>query len=194
MGKGIDSTQSSPFWNYLAKMGVPPENLGILKSEHYQIYSKGYTALERKGLSYPLWEYQLFYTLDDLHDLKSSITKLINARTGDERREKFVEAWKTLLKGHIGNLGVEEIENKYVEELEKLVFGLPGTSEFLRLRLRDLSDPAKLSDGELDRWITRIQSNLKRIENIYNGVPAFAEYSFLSNDQRYFWIPQSFLP
>ena len=194
MGKGIDSTSSSPFWNHLAKMGVPPENLAILKSEHYQIYAKGYTSLERKGLSYPLWEYQLFYTLDDLHDLKSSITKLINARTGDERREKFVEAWKTLLKGHIGNLGVEEIENKYVEELEKLVFGLPGTSEFLRLRLRDLSDPAKLSDGELDRWITRIQSNLKRIENIYNGVPAFAEYSFLSNDQRYFWIPQSFLP
>ena len=191
---GKMQTDNSPFWNYLSKLDIPSENLAILKSEHYQIYSKGFTPQQRNNMNYPLWEYQLFYTSDGLYELKRSLQMLVDARTSDVRRTKFKEAWMKLLEGHIGNLEPEELESKSIGEIEKLIFGLPGTSDFLGLRLGHLEDKARLPDYKFERWVTRIEMNLKTIEKIFNRLPVYEEYHFRSNDEVYFWIPQSFLP
>ena len=191
---GKMETDDSPFWNYLSKLDIPAENLAVLQSEHYQVYSKGYTPQERNGNKYSLWEYQLFYDTDELYLLKSSLQTLVDARTGEERRRKFKEAWIKILQGHIGKLESEELENYSIEEVEKMVFGLPGTSDFLGLRLRDLDDKARLPDHDFNKWVTRIEGRLKIIGYIFRGLPAFDEYHFLSNTERFYWIPQSFLP
>ena len=184
----------APFWKYISKISMPAKNLEILISERYQIYSKGFAPQKQASLKNPLWQYELFYTSDEIYELSRSFNALVNGRTGAERREKFQLAWKTLLKGHIGNINPEEFENMTIEEIEKQVFGLPGTSAFLKLRFRDIDDKAKLSDQELEIWIYKIESNKSKIERIMNLSKGFEEYSFLSNDQRYFWIPQTFLP
>jgi len=195
MGKGMEK-DDPPFWNYLSKLKeIPAENLAILKSERYQIYSKGVTPQQINGSQYPLWEFQLFYDSDGIYELRQSLKSLINAQSGEEKRRLFKEAWIKLLKQHIGNLESEELENYSVGEVEKKVFGLPGTSELLsKLRLRDLDDKARLSDHEFAKWCQKIESTSRWIYTISNNPDLYKEYTFLYDIDRFYWIPQSRLP
>ena len=197
MEGGKIGKDDSPFWSFLSKMDdVPPENLPIILSEHYQIYSKGYTPFQRNCDQYPLWEYQLFYDNEGLNDLREALHNLNIARDVPEKRRRFKEVWLEILKGHIGleSSEVAELENYSVGEIEKLVFGLPGTSEFLNRTLRDLEDRSKISDFEFDKWLDRINTKFIKIDKIFNKTSAYKEYFFQSNEKTFFWIPQGFLP
>ncbi len=57
-----------------------------------------------------------------------------------------------------------------------------------------LSDQTKMNDNALEEWIELIGQNLNVIEKICNLSYHFEQYSFLSNDQRFFWIPNKLLP
>jgi hypothetical protein len=182
----------APFIKYLLSIGMPPENIPILMNEHYQVYTRGFTPVSVTGLKNPLWESQLFFTSEELHDLNKGCRVLEEAVTSEDRRNKFQQYWERMLSSHIG----EEIEdNPYLQDIELKKFGLPGTSDLLKqIRLKDIPDKAKLSDDQLERWIAKILSNTRKLEKIYNRNEAFKEYWWATNDEYYYWIPQVFLP
>jgi hypothetical protein len=182
-------------WLQLAKSKIPPENMQILQNGHYQAYFIGHTPMKNSRLTSDLWQYELFYTSDEFFEVKNSFKKLIEARTANDRRKCFKEAWKQLLAKSLGERSTQNIESMFIEDVERMVFGLPGTSEFLKLRLTDIDDQAKLSNTKLNEWMVNIEKKSKKLENIFNSSNGVEkEYSFDSNDLRYYWIPQQLLP
>lgn len=186
---------ASGVWLAIEKAGISPDQMKILLDEHYQMYMPGYTSLRKSNFGSNLWQYDLFYTNDEFFELKKSFEKLTESSTAPQRRKLFAEAWRQLLTKSLGEKGTEENLSKTIEEVERMVFGLPGTSEFLKLTLADLEDPAKFSNEKLSIWQINIERKLKKLNSIWNNAGGNEkEFSFDSNDNRYFWVPQTFLP
>ena len=186
---------ASGVWLKIEQAGIAPDQLKILLDEHYQMYFTGFTTLRKSNLTSNVWQFDLFYTSDDFFEVKKAFEKLIESTSSPERRKLFAEAWRQLLSKSLGEHGTEDVGSKTIEEAERMVFGLPGTSEFLGLKLSDLDDPAKFSNAKLGLWQLSIEKKLKNLNRIWNNAGGNEkEYSFDSNDNRYFWVPQSFLP
>jgi len=186
---------ASGVWLAIENAKISPEQMKILLDEHYQMYVTGYTTLRKSNSTTSLWQYDLFYTSDEFFDVKKAFEKLTESISAPQRRKLFSEAWRQLLTKSLGERGTEEIGSKTIEEAERMVFGLPGTSEFLGLKLSDLDDPAKFSNEKLSIWQSKIDMKLKILNRIWNNAGGNdKEYSFDSNDTRYFWVPQTILP
>jgi hypothetical protein len=183
---------------YLSRLNIPTDNLKILADEHYQLYYKGFTAYSTKGLTNPLWQYDLLYSRDELNRVVNYIEMLPNASTITDLRNCFFTAWIEILKSELGGQrkSTNELENMGFDEIEELVFGGVGSTDLLNNKLRDIKDPAKIPDKELIIWQNNIDKRLKKLKNILNTTQTTVEiYSFLSSsEERFFWIPQTFLP
>jgi hypothetical protein len=187
--------------------GMPSNAWEVLSKNRFQMYINGYTPVSVSGMRYPLWQKDLFATDTELDDLIKRIEELNNAGTSKERRKQFKAAWLQILKNHVGNLSDKEIMatsaspgdqslmEKSIGEIEQMVFGLPGTSDFLSLKLSDLDDKAMIDDIKLESWVKKITGKLAKLYEIKrNENKLWDEYSFVSNKVRYFYIPQALLP
>lgn len=183
-------------WGMLENSGIPPENIAILKDEHYQMYIPGFTPEQTTDMKSKLWQMELFCTMNEFQDIRRSLQKLIEARNSNERRKAFQETWKQLLRNHLGEVTEDALNAYTLEQTQAMIFGLPGVSKFLTLRLADLGDPAKFPESQLVNYLGIIENKLKKLTNILGatGGVSLDQYSFESNTNRYYWIPQSLLP
>ena len=193
-----ESNDLGPGVTYLlaTTKNLSPKQIQMLANDRYQMYITGYTPLKVQGLNSNLWEFDLFLTADEFSEIRSKMNKLVEARNSVVRSKSLKAAWTQLLKAHAGSLSDEEVLEKTIGETEQMVFGLPGTSDFLKIRIQDLDDLAKIDNIALTKWASLIENKLKRLDQIYGNINGlWDEYSFLSNNKdRYFYIPQSLLP
>jgi len=169
------------------------EKLDILCDERYQLSYNGYSNLTSARTEYPLFQPVLFMTSFDLVNMLKIMNDLADASKNAERRKKLKETWLELLKKHIGNVSNSELDNYTMEQINMKVFGLPQTSDLLKnLKLKDIEDKSIFPDDKLQRWIDNVNRKIKKLNNIMNTNDE--TYSFLTNDWRYFWIDQDFLP
>lgn len=179
--------------NMLGDMDITDDQLRILCDEKYQFYMEGYSPYRVQGMEYPLFQNVLFLTRLELAQLIIKFDGLINANTGFKRRRKMKDAWVELLKQHIGGLTRLQMEEMTMEQINEKVFGLPGSSSFLsNIKLKDITDQAVINDNEFQRYVVQIERKHNMLDRIYNKDNY--EYSFSSNDQKYYWIAESFLP
>jgi hypothetical protein len=192
----IDSATYSGLLTYLAKMDITSENIKILADKHVQLYYEGYSSNSVKQLSFDVWQNELLFSMYELSELIQDISKIPYAQEQSEIRERFVNAWKDMLKAHLGhNPSVDEFENMTLAEIELKLFGAVGSTPFLDMKVQDFLKPNKIKDPELMEWIDKIAASEERLNEIYNQTTQKSKYySFDSNGIRYFWIPQSILP
>ena len=186
----LDSTGNISIRQFLIPLTLLSKHMEVLQSEVYHNYLIGHIPISLDSCIHPFWEYYLFYTNDELYNLKRFFQTLIDART----RTGIKDSWMKLAKSKKPNLTQTEINDKTVRELELLLFGCDGVSSYGNLKLKDIADESKISDQDLNSWITQIEINLRALTGIFNLVPTYSEYSFISSDMRYFWIPQRLLP
>lgn len=178
---------------FLNNHGINDEELNIIKSRNYQIYTVGTSPLYVNQQKQPIFKQVLLLSRIELHQLWDSINRLIVAGSMDEQRRRMSHVWKELLKEHTGEMSNEEMENLSMEEIYEKVFGLPSTSDMLRnIKLRDILDRGKFSDEDFAMYLVRIKNKDKELFKIINMDNH--EYSFRSNEQVYYWIPQDILP
>lgn len=190
-----DSNLTPGLVTYLSRLNIPSENIKILSDKHVQLYYDGYTPVEASGLTSPLWQYDLLLTLSDLSDLLKKIEKFPEASNDNDLREQFYATWKELLQMVLGKSNVDEFEDKSFEEIENLIFGGVGTTDLLDNKLKDILDPNKISNEKLQSWQYQIEQKEKKLKDIANQItPASKAYCFISNDEKYYWIPQQLLP
>lgn len=181
---------------YLSSMNIAPDNIKHLAEKHAQLYYEGLSAMNTKQLSYPVWKFELLYTQKDLGELINSMDRMQYVDDDTELRENFDKVWRELLKGHLGKSpSSDELEDKSLGDIEKLVFGCVGTTPILTMKLGDLKNKDKISIKELHGWAMEIDKKQKILARIFNQTtPDVAKYTFDSNEERYYWIPQSLLP
>ncbi|MCH8903501.1 MAG: VWA domain-containing protein [Bacteroidetes bacterium] len=178
---------------YLSELGIPEEQIDIISNKNYQLYIPGYTAYQLDGHEHPMFKHVLFFGIKDLGDLIRGIENLLDARTRGEQRQKMKEAWIEILKKHVGGIAAAQIEEMTIEQINELVYGLPGTSKLLKIKLGDITDQAVVSDAQFYEYYTHIKERHYQLDRIYTAAGSY-EYSFRSNDIIYFWIPQDLLP
>jgi hypothetical protein len=179
--------------DFLRKMGVPESKLKILLEENYQLYFPAYSSMRVKGLEHPLYKQVLFMTLRELGDLLTKFDALADAFTASDQRQKLKEVWMELLQSHTGDdISRDQAENMTFEEINEKVFGLPGTSALLQVRLKDITDPSVVDDAKFYEYVQNIKKKRLELDKIYNNKNY--EFGFYSYDTQYFWISQDLLP
>ena len=190
---GAKSSYTPAIIDFLRKMGIPEEKLKIILSENYQLYFPAYSTMYVQGLKFPLYKEVLFMTQLELGDLLNKFDALADAYTASSQRQRLKEVWLEILKSHLGDdLTKEEAENMTFEKINEKVFGLPGTSNLLHIKLGSITDESVVSDAEFYKYIINVKNKRNELNKIYNK--RNYEYGFYSYDTHYFWIPQDLLP
>lgn len=180
---------------FLSNQGIEDKELDIIRTENFQLYTKGSAPKYVKGQKHPLFKEVLLLSRIELHRLWDAINRLVVAGSIDQQRDKMTVVWKELLKEHIGEVSNEQMETLSMEEIYEKVFGLPSTSDFLsNITLRDIQDRGKFKDKDFAEYVERIKSKDRELFQIINMEESEYKYCFRSNEQPYFWIPQDMLP
>jgi hypothetical protein len=182
--------------DFLRQQGVTEEELVIIKSENYQIYTEGVAPMYVEGQKYPLFKPVLLFSRMGLGSLGDKLDRLSMASTIPESRERLQKVWVELLRAYIGEeVSNEEIENLSMEEAYKNILGIPITSEFLKnVSLLDITDTRKFSDKDFAAYLNRINEKSREIFEIYMMKGQNYPYSFRSNEITYYWIDIDLLP
>ncbi|MBS4057875.1 MAG: VWA domain-containing protein [Bacteroidales bacterium] len=179
--------------NILAQSGISKDQLEILKRSRFQFFVTGYTAAQPKTLKYPLFQSIIFITRTELGEIVSDLSRLLQKKSGNEVRRHLQDTFKKLLEEHLGESGTNNLEGKSMEEVTKLLFGLPSLSSFLSgVNWISITDPSAFTDDMLTGWINEIEIKFKKLKSIQNENDY--KFSFESNDEVYYWISQQNLP
>ena len=191
-GKQITNGQLT----FLARMDISLENLKILADKHVQLYYEGYSYPTNKKLKDQVWQNEILCSTDDMYSIVNVIQKLDDKSTNEsELRDGFIEAWKVTLRRMIGDKKMSEIEDISLEDAERMVFGGVGTTKLLDYKLKDFRDPTKVSHTDLRIFLGEIGKKYRLLNSIYQGVGKDAEkYIWISNESKFYWIPQRLLP
>ena len=176
---------------FLSEMNLPEEKLDVIIDEHYQLYFPGFTKLTVDGLVHPIFNSVLFLTRKELSRMLIKFETLLNAVSASDQRQKMVEAWIELLKKHTGGTE-DEFMDLTMEDINQKIFGLPGTSNLLTVKLKNITDPAIVDDRTFQAYVGQVQRKQRALNKIFNKDNY--EYSFSSNDQKYYWIAEDLLP
>ena len=197
-GKGIfqiaNNLEYNPaLINILVQNGLSMEELELLNEARFQTYTTGYAVMQPRGFIYPLFQMVLFINRLELGGIISDISRLLQKKSGNEVRRHLHNTFLKILEEHLGEMVNENIGNKSMEEITRLLFGLPSTSRMLRdIKLDDILDPARFPDDKLEFWVNEMEQKMSLLKKIQNSENY--EYSFESNDEIFYWLQQDFLP
>jgi len=182
---------------YLSRLkSIPEQNLQILADQHVQLFYEGFSPVNTKLLTTDLWQYDLLLDVDDFSNMLSyfkAIEELSNNET--ELRQNFITTWKGILNLVLGEKKAMNVENMTLREIEQRVFGAVGTTKLLDYALVDFENPTKIPRKDLMELKQSISQKRKLLESIFEGVAAVSKkYTWISNERKYFWIPQTMLP
>jgi len=195
-GNVFDNRTASDFGsaivNYLATSGISVNDIKAMMENKTQMFTTGYVTLELSNLKLPLFEKVVLLSRGDLGDLISSIKKLARAK-GNQRRQRMRDTWIELLQENIGEIDVEEMMDKGMSEITKILFDVPSQSEFLnKIRLRDITDPRMLSNQDFEELVFQFQRKQIKLSNIFNNDDYKEQFRSLGIP--YFWIPEYLMP
>jgi hypothetical protein len=175
----------------LMKAGFSVDQINILRQKNYQFMLRGVTPLKVDSLISSLYNYVLFLDQIEFDDMQTSLNKIYDpGQTAFKRREKLADSWKEILRVNYGATP-EEISDKSIGELMKLITGLPSLNPLLqKYKFSDLTDINKVSDSEFDDMVNSIKNKRDGL----NRLSGNKEFYFLSNDRAWYWIPQTYLP
>lgn len=192
--KDFASPLASGIIEFLKQSGLTEDQIKIAQTEKYQVYLRASTTLTVKGMKHPLFKKVLFLSRRELGKLLDTMYDLADQTSGQGLREALVKNWKRIIQSVEGGITDAQLENMSMEKLNKLVMGIPPSSEFIRnLTLKELLDPSKIDDTKIGAYFEEIDTKAKKLSRIFNTDSEY-KYSFRSNEVRYFWIPVEMLP
>lgn len=177
---------------FLKQQGFSIEELQAISDKSYQFFMPGFAVVKANGLEEPSFKSVLLVNRRELSELIRDMEQLNLVSTASALREEMINAWKELLRQHIGELSEREMGEMSLEEITQKVFGVPSRTPFMKVKLRDLADEGKVDDSELNRFLEGINRKIPELNRIFNRNDY--AYSFLSNDVAYYWIEQDLLP
>ncbi len=183
------------FFNYLRRSEFTEGQIANFKKDNIQLYQPGFSPVMIEGHKFPLFKSSLFMNQLELSDLVQTF-KRFDAAAGEQnmqkRREEMKEVWIAILQEYVGG-DREDFEGLDMYDINEQVFGLPGSTEFLQgIKLRDITDVSRFTEVSFAKYTARIRKKYNEILRIYTQDEY--EYSFRSNDLKYYWISEDLLP
>lgn len=177
----------------LQSAGLTPNDIKVLQQEKFQLYTQGVVTLKVEGQQWPLFKRTLLIGRTELDNLRQAMEQLKRSKSGNQRK-KLQEAWLTILQDYLGTGSPEELGHLTLAEVNTKIFGLPGTTAFLKeVKLEDITNPASFPDEKLSDYTTRIAQAHQRFYDLGQH-PENDPACFDTQEEAQCWIDEDVLP
>jgi len=189
-GIGKRSNMNEAARNFLSQMNIDINLLEATSESNIQLFVEGYTPKKVDGLASDLYQYVIL--VDDLEfsDMLYTINRFIDRGNSlEEQRRGLEDTYKSIVSSHFGPSESKNIiKNSSLEDIHKLLFGLPGNSSFLSsMKVADIS---KMDAQEMQRYLNLMTDKYSLLSE-WKGSP---KNCFYSGGQRFYWLPQRLMP
>lgn len=152
-----------------------------------------WTSLYIDNLKYPLFHKEILFSAIELGNYISTLNKIIESSRENNSRILIRNIFINMLLDKKPELMQYSYENLKMTKLGMILFGLPYMSAHIKnLSLDDIGYESVFENPAYNNWISHVELVYRKLNELYNKPDN--NYSFLSNDQRYFWIKQEYLP
>lgn len=152
-----------------------------------------WTSLYIDNLKYPLFNKEILFSSTELGNYISSLNKIIESSRENNSRILIRNIFINMLLDKKPEMMQYSYEDIKMIKLGMILFGLPYMSAHIKnLSLDDIGYESVFENPAYNNWISHIELVYRKLNELYNKPDN--DYSFLSNDQRYFWIKQEYLP
>ena len=143
------------------------------------------TKTELASTQYPIYNYVLFFSQDELTDLIRDLEKLNNIR-GDERKA-YQEAVISMGRAMLGDFSQAQINSMDINELMGQIYGVPVNISTLGFKIDEITEkPVE----EVKEYIVDFRRKLDDLKSaVDNG-----EGRFEKNGTFYYWISTDVMP
>jgi hypothetical protein len=138
------------------------------------------------GLTKPLFKKETLISMDDLTRVGINMKQIIESAAFPNNREMIKNAIFELLREEYSGLEEEKINNLTFGQIFGNIFWYCSrTHIFYDQKLWALSDPVMITNEMISSLVTELKFKEKDINHFMQD---FTDYSFVSNNIRYFWI------
>ena len=175
------------------KLNFPKDSLKFNSISGSLYFTTGYAPIYHPELNFPLFTTVLLLEIREFMKLYGLVDRLKTATTSPgNTRENLLKAWIELLNRHVGVDCETEYEEITLQQASSMVFGVPLRVEMLDIPLRYLTDISVFNDRMLSSYINHLVFKFNAFNLIANtnNYP----YSFILNDNLYYWIDMELIP
>lgn len=150
----------------------------------------GYAPIKIQRADLSIFDYVLFFSLDELKEIIKELKKLeSNSNIGN--RKAYQDAIIAMGQAFLGQMSADEIMGMSMDQLTAQIYGVPVPISNCGVKIVDIIDKRKISDNQLQDYINDFNTKRRGLENIvnnpYNG-------KFISNGITYIWVPFTNMP
>ena len=192
------ATDPSPaVTSFLLGQGISAEEISQHKDAHRTIYCVGYTPLTMAGNTFPLWEKQYLLGTDEIYRLVKMLENIDDRSISEKEMRENVGSYfqNSLLNESIEiKSNADAVHNGKAGNGNTKVTSI-SCSDLARFSLQDIADPAKVSNQDIKTFLLICGKKYRSLNSIYQGVGSGANrYIWISDDNKYYWIPQRLFP
>ncbi len=196
-GAGQKNMPVSPRMRLLFKnAGIDPDDptyKQFLSDINYQWFITAYAPYQANGLSKPLYEYQLFVNQGEYERLKDALATLVSG--SGNPRDNLYNAYLQILRTHYGGVETAQLvkmnQNSFLSTIQEMVTGINAQNElFQKYKLRDLTNESIVENKDIYAINDLVHSKIKLLQSLETD----PRYTTIISGNRYYWIPQDYLP
>lgn len=168
----------------------PIDNSGNNVAFKHGFVSLSNVKLDKENL---LFKKVLYLTLEELAELKNSISQLNVTGTGTELRKNLKDAFKQILANYLGDKGAMNAmkSNCSLAYVLNLVTGLPTNNVFLKTHfIIDFDNAQKISDRDLIALQMSFTISYEKLSKAINNDNLIESQPW----GKYYWISEDLLP
>ena len=187
-------------WNDLKHASYPPDwfRFPIISEKNHVLkvaivdddFKNAYTCDQVTGFTYGMFKRVTLISNNDLNNVTSNMKKFLEVYNTSDARSRLHKIIVKLLSDEFQDIDPEFVNNMTFKQIfEKLFWICDQQSPILALKLRRIEDPSALPDKVLEDFFASLKSKEAQLSLI--TVRDYDQVSFLSNNNRYFWIDVS---
>lgn len=180
----------------VAKANVDMNTIAKFAGENFQFFIRTYFKPKMQGLQNDIMLPVLLMTNEECVYLKSSLEKFKAVGTEDEKRQAYIDAYKSIYRAYRGSqeLDDEAFAKVSAKDIQQLLSGnvSDAASSILKnYTIDNLKDPRKFKQEDFDKLQTLFNTKIQSFKAFTSNARL---NSFELLDQSYFWVPVDYIP
>lgn len=180
----------------IIKAGVDMDVVSKYAGENFQFFIRMYFKPKMQGLQNDVMIPVLLMTGDECYQLKNTLAKFKETGTEDEKRQAYVEAYKSIYRAYVGSAEMDDevfakLSAKQVQQMLSGNISDAASSILQNYTIDALKDPRKFKPEDFDKLQKLFNTKNQMFNNFFGNARL---NSFELADQSYYWVPVDYIP
>ena len=158
-------------------------------------FAGAFTPLKIEGHSYPLYNFVLMFSKQELSRINKQYNQLLQIEAGNyDLRNKLYKYWHQQIDNYpiFKKMSLSQIDSMTFNDVSKLIYQVNVEGVLSSYRLEQLVNPPYIDDITINQYFETLKPKQKELNEIFNANNY--EFGFQSFDLYYYWIDQRLLP